>query len=130
MKKLLATVICLIALIGSALPVSAQTRSRRNSRSAYDNRSSQTRYDNRYDRQYDRNNVRYQNEANRSDAYYDQYYDDRSVWEKHRDKITTGGGAVAGAIIGGLAGGKKGALIGAIVGGGGAAIYTYKIRNK
>lgn len=58
------------------------------------------------------------------------YDDGRSVWEKHRDKITTAGGAVGGAVIGGLLGGKKGAVVGAIAGGGGAAVYTYKIRKK
>lgn len=54
----------------------------------------------------------------------------RSFWQKHRDKITTGGGALGGAIIGGVAGGKKGAVIGAVVGGGGAAVYTYGIRKR
>ena len=58
------------------------------------------------------------------------YEEDRSVWEKHRDKITTAGGAAGGAVLGGLIGGKKGAIIGAITGGAGAAIYTYKIRDK
>jgi hypothetical protein len=58
------------------------------------------------------------------------YDGNRSVWEKHRDKITTAGGAVGGAVIGGLIGGKKGAVIGAIAGGGGAAVYTYKVRDK
>jgi hypothetical protein len=29
-----------------------------------------------------------------------------------------------------MVGGKKGALIGALLGGGGAAIYTYGIRDK
>lgn len=53
-----------------------------------------------------------------------------SVWDRHRDKITTAGGAVGGAIIGGLLGGKKGAAIGAVTGGAGAAVYTYKIRNR
>lgn len=63
--------------------------------------------------------------------YYDyERRDDRSFWEKHRDKITTAGGAVGGALLGGLLGGKKGAVLGAIVGGGGAAVYTYKVRNK
>jgi hypothetical protein len=38
----------------------------------------------------------------------------------------TGGGA----ILGGLFGGKKGAAIGALAGGGGSALYTYKIRNR
>jgi hypothetical protein len=36
----------------------------------------------------------------------------------------------AGALLGGIIGGKKGAIIGAIAGGGGAALYTYKIRDK
>jgi hypothetical protein len=83
MKKLIATIICLIVLTVAAMPVGAQTRYRK-----------------------------------------------RSVWDKHRDKITTAGGAVGGAIIGGLIGGKKGAAIGAVTGGAGAAVYTYKIRNK
>ena len=54
----------------------------------------------------------------------------RSFWEKHRDKLTTAGGAGAGALIGGIAGGKKGAAIGAVAGGGGAAVYTYGIRKR
>ncbi|MCM3871743.1 MAG: hypothetical protein ND895_13765 [Pyrinomonadaceae bacterium] len=54
----------------------------------------------------------------------------RSFWEKHRDKLTTAGGAGAGAIIGGIAGGGKGAAIGAAVGGGGAAVYTYGVRKR
>ena len=110
MKKVFATVICLLALIVATMPVGAQTRYRTNRRSV------QTA------RQYDRSNV---------GASTDNYlYDERSVWEKHRDKITTAGGAAAGAILGGLMGGKKGAIIGAITGGGGAAIYTYKVRDK
>lgn len=54
----------------------------------------------------------------------------RSFWQKHRDKLTTAGGALAGAGIGGLIGGRKGAAIGAISGGGGAAVYTYGIRKR
>jgi hypothetical protein len=110
MKKVFATVICLLALIVATMPVGAQTRNRTNRRSV------QTA------RQYDRSNV-----GARTDNYLG---DDRSVWEKHRDKITTAGGAAAGAIFGGLLGGKKGAIIGAVTGGGGAAIYTYKVRDK
>ena len=112
MKKLFATVICLVALIIAAMPVGAQTRYRTTNRRSVEN----TRY-------YDRNDdSRYEN-----DNYI---YEDRSVWDKHRDKITTAGGAAGGAILGGLIGGKKGAIIGAITGGAGAAIYTYKIRDK
>ena len=54
----------------------------------------------------------------------------RSFWQKHRDKLTTAGGAVGGAIIGGIAGGGKGAAIGALIGGGGAAVYTYGVRKR
>ncbi|HEX8708106.1 MAG TPA: hypothetical protein VF723_07695 [Pyrinomonadaceae bacterium] len=54
----------------------------------------------------------------------------RSFWQKHRDKLTTAGGAVGGAAIGGIIGGRKGAAIGAITGGGGAAVYTYGIRKR
>ena len=112
MKKVFATVICLLALIVAAMPVGAQTRYRTNRRSVQTARQ--------YDR--DGNVVRARSDSD--------LYDDRSVWEKHRDKITTAGGAATGAILGGLLGGKKGAIIGAITGGGGAAIYTYKIRDK
>lgn len=54
----------------------------------------------------------------------------RSFWQKHRDKITTAGGALGGAALGGLINGKKGAAIGAITGGGGAAVYTYGVRKR
>lgn len=99
MKKLLATLMCLIVLSMASLPAFAQTRYQ------YNRATQQSRYD--YNR-----------------------YRNRSIWEKHRDKITTAGGALGGAILGGLIGGKKGAAIGAITGGAGAGIYTYKIRNK
>ncbi|HEV3469289.1 MAG TPA: hypothetical protein VG148_08205 [Pyrinomonadaceae bacterium] len=63
------------------------------------------------------------------------YYDygerkGRSFWQKHRDKLTVAMGAGGGAIIGGLIGGKKGAAIGALAGGGGSALYTYKLRKR
>jgi outer membrane lipoprotein SlyB len=100
MKKLLVTLMCLVLLTFVAMPAGAQTR-RRNNRAVIQ-------------RQYD----------------YERNRNDRSFWDKHRDKITTAGGAVGGALLGGLIGGKKGAILGALAGGGGAAVYTYKIRNK
>jgi outer membrane lipoprotein SlyB len=111
MKKLIATLICIVVLGMTTLPVAAQRRDRCVSRQTYN-----TRYDSRYD-----NNIY-------NDDY--RYGRDRSVWDKHRDKITTAGGAVGGALLGGLIGGKKGAIIGAITGGAGAAVYTYKVRDR
>ena len=63
------------------------------------------------------------------------YYDygqtkGRSFWQKHRDKLTVAMGAGGGAVVGGLIGGKKGAGIGALAGGGGSALYTYKLRKR
>ncbi|MBC7929917.1 MAG: hypothetical protein H7Z38_05045 [Rubrivivax sp.] len=63
------------------------------------------------------------------------YYDygqkkGRSFWQKHRDKLTVAMGAGGGAVLGGVIGGKKGAAIGALAGGGGSALYTYKIRKR
>ncbi len=111
MKKIIATLICMVVLSMTALPVAAQRRARWTNRPVYN-----TSYDSRYDNR----------------IYNDDYRfgRDRSVWDKHRDKITTAGGAVGGAVLGGLIGGKKGAIIGAITGGAGAAVYTYKIRDK
>ncbi len=113
MKKLIATLVTLVVLSMAALPAAAQTRSRWSNRAT--NRDSQYRSQN------------YRNDVYANNNYYGQ---DRSVWDKHRDKITTAGGALGGALLGGLIGGKKGALIGAITGGAGAAVYTYKIRDK
>jgi hypothetical protein len=128
MKKLIATFVTLIVLSMAALPVAAQTRSRCANRSTNNGRTS-SRYASSYNR-----GAQYRNDVYRSDSYYDNsnypYGQNRSVWNKHRDKITTAGGAVGGALLGGLIGGKKGAIIGAITGGAGAAVYTYKIRNK
>ena len=63
------------------------------------------------------------------------YYDygqtkGRSFWQKHRDKLTVAMGTGGGALVGGLIGGKKGAGIGALAGGGGSALYTYKLRKR
>ena len=71
-----------------------------------------------------------------SDNARSTYYDygsqprGRSFWQKHRDKLTVAMGTGGGAVIGGLIGGKKGAAIGALAGGGGSALYTYKIRKR
>jgi hypothetical protein len=134
MKKLIAILISLIVLSMAALPVAAQTRSRCANRSTYNGRS-----DSRYDSRNDRSAGRYRNDSYRNDATYNndtysndtyRYGQNRSVWDQHRDKITTAGGAVGGAILGGLIGGKKGAVIGAVTGGAGAAVYTYKVRDR
>ncbi|MDQ3908406.1 MAG: hypothetical protein M3268_08675 [Acidobacteriota bacterium] len=63
-------------------------------------------------------------------AYYDYAPRQRSFWQKHRDKLTVAMGTGGGALLGGLIGGKRGAAIGALAGGGGSALYTYKIRNR
>ena len=110
MKKILGLVMSLALLASASAPALAQGKYGRR----HDGRVAQQR---RYDDQ--------------RRAYYDyERRDDRSVWEKHRDKITTAGGAAGGAILGGMVGGKKGAVIGAVAGGGGAALYTYKVRKK
>jgi len=120
MKRLVATVICLVALSAAAIPVDAQTRSRVNRRALQ-----RTRYARTYDA---RNDSIYESTAFPLDD--DSSINNDSIWDNHRDKITTAGGAVGGAILGALIGGKKGALIGAITGGAGAAVYTYKVRDK
>jgi hypothetical protein len=131
MKKILALLVSLVVLTMAALPAAAQTRRR------CANNQTASRYDSRYDTRYGRTTAydpRYDNGVYRNDQAiypYDRYgYDNRSFWQKHRDKITTAGGAVGGAAIGGLIGGKKGAIIGAVTGGVGAAVYTYKIRDR
>lgn len=53
-----------------------------------------------------------------------------SFYRRHRNLINIGIGTGAGALLGALIGGKKGAAWGALAGGGGSAIYTYKINPK
>ena len=114
MKKGLIAIFCLLVLTFTSLPASAQTRYRRyDSARRYEQRSS---------------DWRYRDSGRRWDR--DRWDQDRSVWDRHRDKITTGIGAGAGAVLGGAMGGKKGAILGAIIGGGGAAVYTYGVRDK
>ncbi len=78
--------------------------------------------------------TRYVNNGSSSRRVYYDYNEQRprgrSFWQKHRDKLTVAMGAGGGAIIGGLVGGKKGAAIGALAGGGGSALYTYKLRKR
>ena len=117
MKKGLLSIFCLLALSLTALPVGAQTRTRRfDNYRRYEQRVADSRY----------RNEAYRDRNNRNRDYWER---DNSVWDQHRDKITTAAGTGGGAVIGGLIGGTKGAIIGAIAGGGGAALYTYKVRN-
>lgn len=113
MKKGLVTIFCLLALTISAIPVGAQTRSRRYYGGQYQQRVQ---------------DYRYQNQVYGGQRY--RWDRDRSFWDRHRDKLTTGIGVGAGAVLGGAVGGKKGAVIGALLGGGGAALYTYKLRDN
>jgi hypothetical protein len=117
MKKGLVTIACLVALMVTAIPAGAQTRYRRwNDGRRYEQRVS---------------DYRYRNQVYNSRRYRGRDWNrDRSFWDRHRDKLTTGIGAGAGAAVGAMVGGKKGAIIGALVGGGGAALYTYGIRDK
>ena len=68
--------------------------------------------------------------ASSNRVYYNYEPRKRSFWDKHRDKLTVAMGTGAGAAIGGLIGGKKGAAIGALSGGGGSALWTYKLRTR
>jgi len=72
----------------------------------------------------------YAHSSSTSRTYYSQRPQGRSFWQKHRDKLTVAMGTGGGALIGGLIGGKKGAAIGALGGGGGSALYTYKLRKR
>lgn len=53
-----------------------------------------------------------------------------SVYQKHRNLINIAAGTGVGALLGALIGGKKGAAVGALAGGGGSALYTYKLNPK
>ena len=111
MKKGLVSIFCLLVLTFTAIPAGAQTRYRR-----FDGRRAEQRLDDSRSRTYSGRRYRWDR--------------DRSFWDRHRDKLTTGIGAGAGAAIGGATGGKKGAIIGALLGAGGAALYTYKLRDR
>jgi outer membrane lipoprotein SlyB len=102
MKRVLTALICLVLLAAAVMPASAQTRYHRRYRHHYATRT-------------------YYSYSSRPH---------RTFWQKHRDKLTLAGGTLGGAMIGGIAGGHKGAAIGALAGGGGSALYTYKIRKR
>ena len=88
-------------------------------------------YQNGQPRLVSRNSGRnYAHSSSTSRTYYSQRPQGRSFWQKHRDKLTVAMGTGGGALIGGLIGGKKGAAIGALGGGGGSALYTYKLRRR
>ena len=135
MKKLIAAILSLVLLGMMALPAAAQGRNWNYGDQGYSRDRNADRRDN-YNRSnrrdYDRSRVA-DNAYNdrRSNAYYDYNgYDNRSFWDKHRDKLTTAMGAVGGAAIGGAIGGGRGAAIGTLLGAAGSALYTYKIRNR
>jgi hypothetical protein len=107
----------LVLFAATALPAFAQGRGRAARFQQYDR--SRIYNDTRYDRRRISNNRR-----------YDRRYRNRSVWDRHRDKITVAAGTGAGALIGGVAGGKRGAIIGALLGAGGSALYTYELRDR
>jgi hypothetical protein len=108
-----------VLLAGAALPAMAQTRrDRYTGRSAVQSRQYDRRYETSRRGNYDRR------------GRYGRGYEDRSFWDKNRDKLTVAAGTGAGAVIGGVTGGKKGAVIGALLGAGGSALYTYKLRNR
>lgn len=55
---------------------------------------------------------------------------DRRKRSRFGRKARTAAIIAGGAAVGGLVGGKKGAAIGALAGGGGSALYTYKLRKR
>ena len=116
MKRILGALMCLVLIASASAPAWAKGQKR--------SRTGRAAATQRYD---DSRRVYYDYDDDRYDRRYE---DDRSVWERSRDKITVAGGAAAGAVVGGLAGGKKGAIIGALIGAGGSAIYTYKVRDR
>ena len=122
MKKLFAFIITAAIMATMAAPTFAQRRRRVESQSCTSRTYSS--------RTYSSNGAYYDNRVYDNGTYYDYNDRNRSVWSRHRDKLTVAAGPGAGAAIGAMTGGKKGALIGALLGAGGSALYTYKIRNR
>jgi YMGG-like Gly-zipper len=124
MKRLVALVISVAILAAASVPVLAQQRNCRRDSRTYSSR----RYDS--SRSYDSRGY-YDNSGNYDNrSYYDYGYDNRSFWQRHRDKLTVAIGTGAGAALGAMLGGKRGAAIGAAAGAGSSALYTYRIRNR
>jgi len=129
MNQLTKKVFSALVLIGILAAVSVSTFAQgRDCRRGYDSRS----YDSRgyYDNSRSYNNDNSRGYYDNSRVYYDYGYRNRTVWDRHRDKLTVGGGTLGGAILGGLIGGRRGAAIGALAGAGGSSLYTYKLRNR
>lgn len=124
MKRLVALVISVAILAAVSVPAFAQQRNcRRDSRT-----NSSRGY---YDQQGYGNSGYYGNASNYDNrAYYNYGYDNRSFWQKHRDKLTVAIGTGAGAAIGAMLGGRRAAVIGAAAGAGSSALYAYRIRNR
>ena len=120
MKRLFAFIITAAILATMAAPTFAQRRRRTQS---CDSRTYSS-------RTYSSDRAYYDNRAYDDRGYYDYNNRNRSVWSRHRDKLTVAAGTGAGAAIGAMTGGKKGAIIGALLGAGGSALYTYKLRNR
>src|SRR5205807_7671228 len=128
MNHIMKKIFSALVLIGIMAAVSVSSFAQgRNCRRGYESRSSDSRS------YYDNSRGSYNNSSgyyDNSRTYYDYGYRNGSVWDRHRDKLTVGGGTLGGAIIGGLIGGRRGAAIGALAGAGGSALYTYKVRNR
>ena len=124
MKRLVALVFSVAILAAVSVPALAQQRNCR--------RDSRTQSSRSYDSRGYYDNSGYYGNSSTSDnrSYYDYGYDNRSFWQKHRDKLTVAIGAGAGAALGRMLGGKRGAAIGAAAGAGGSALYTYRIRRR
>jgi YMGG-like Gly-zipper len=131
-KKVFALILISSVLAAVAVPTFGQRRSRRScdTTTSAQTYSTDSPYSTRQRARADYDSAPARTSYDNSTVYYDYGYQDRSFWDKHRDKLTLAIGAGAGAAVGALIGGKRGAIIGAASGLGGSAVYTYKIRNR